>query len=104
MYRYLPFPWQYNTRVEEYVCGAISNGWCEIANINGLSARIYETRIIKDNHFNKFYGTPYNGSNTVGEVPAGFVKAEVVHTDGLTCLNEERDEIESLLLNGIITN
>lgn len=87
-----------------FSCGAISNGWCEIANINGLSARIYETRIIKDDNFNKFYGAPYNGSNTVGGAPAGFIKAAVVHTDGLRCLNDERNEIESLLLNGIITN
>lgn len=59
-------------------------------------------RIINDeDDFRKLYGIPYNATNVLSNM-SGFTKVGEVHVDIPGCLESEREEIESLLKDGVI--
>ena len=50
-----------------------------------------------------YKGYPINATHKIGEF-SGYVQVESVHLDGLSCTESEREQIASMLANGVIVN
>lgn len=51
--------------------------------------------------YGKLVGFPYIGSETISKI-SGYTEVGSVHVENINCLEEERDEIESILKSGFI--